>query len=234
MAPADNYPVYSQLAGACGFKPLEFFTIPQLGLPRTAPTEAPELMVLTNPLKPLGRWLTPEETAGLEDWLRESAHRRLIVDAVYNLDATFHPTTLRLLDTGQTILLHSLTKGWLHPRLFGIALVPDSDAHALKELFRLQPLSQSSLAQARILLAQHSDMPAKVSARIKEAGARLRSKLPDLLSDTFGEDRTGYFFPVQGRWSDLLHSRGVLGLPASVFGSPLRDITILSKSNLTP
>ena len=232
--PADNYPVYDQLAVACGFQPLAFFTIPKLELPRTAPIDAPELMVLTNPLKPLGRWLTPDETAGLEDWLRESAHRRLIVDAVYNLDATFHPTTLRLMETGQTILLHSLTKGWLHPRLFGIAFMPDSDTPILKESFRLSPLPQSNLAQARILMAQHSDTPAKVSARIVEAGVRLRSKLPDLLSDAFGEDRTGYFSPVQGSWSDFLHSRGILGLPASVFGSPLTDTTILSSLNFTP
>jgi len=34
--------------------------------------------------------------------------------------------------------------------------------------------------------------------------------------------------PVTGCWSDLLENFNVLGLPATVFGSPHEDLTILS------
>jgi aspartate/methionine/tyrosine aminotransferase len=229
--PSDNYPVYGQLARKMGFEPLEFATLPFLQIPRDATVEKPELLVLTNPLKPLGRWLTAEETRGLIDWLGASPDRRLILDTVYNLDSQFHSSTLDLLATRQTILLHSLTKGWLHPRLMGVALTPEVDSIVLKEHFRSQPPAQNHLAQARELLSQHPMLPAEVARRIEGAAQRMHSELPELFPEGLSDKAVGYFFPVSGRWSDLLQESGVLGLPAAVFGSRREDITILSSLN---
>jgi histidinol-phosphate/aromatic aminotransferase/cobyric acid decarboxylase-like protein len=224
--PTDNYPVYGELARKAGAAPNEFVTLPEPKWPDATGFSGPEILVVTNPLKPLGRWLPSADVSALVQWLNGSPALRIILDTVYTFDARFHPTTLALLETQQTILLHSLTKGWLHPRLFGIALVPEQNAEALTPVFRANPPSQSSLARARVLMGQHAALPTTVGAVLNSARggliSRLETKLP-LLSRS-----EGYFFPVQGRWSELLDKVGVLGLPVSVFGSDREEMTILS------
>ncbi len=229
--PADNYPVYGELARTAGFTPCEFPTIPTPVWPNSAPATGPELLVVTNPLKPLGRWLTQSDVATLKVWLTASPQRRLILDVVYTFDRQFHATTLELIATGQTILLHSLTKGWLHPRLFGVALVPAIDAKALADSFRTQPPSQSNLARARELLSSHAEMPIVVANEIAAARERLHSALPIMSPALSSLDAASYFTPVSGHWSDLIETHNILGIPASVFGSSRDDITILSSLN---
>jgi histidinol-phosphate/aromatic aminotransferase/cobyric acid decarboxylase-like protein len=229
--PADNYPVYGELARAAGLTAQEFLTMPAPVWPDAKPQAAVEVLVLTNPVKPLGRWLTREDVTALTAWLAASPSRRLLLDVVYTFDLRFHPTTLQLVATGQTILLHSLTKGWLHPRLFGIALVPESDAKALAPTFRAQPPPQPSLARARELLSCYPEMPVAVGTEIAASRTRLRAAVPVGVCGPTSADVTGYFTPVMGRWSDLLKEANVLGLPAPVFGSSREDITILSSLN---
>lgn len=226
--PADTYPVYGELAGAAGLIPHEFITLPAPVWPNEQPVAETELLVVTNPLKPLGRWLSPSDVAALTGWLALNPRRRLLLDTVYTFETRFHPTTLQLLATRQTILLHSLTKGWLHPRLFGVALVPESDAAALTPVFRAQSPPQSNLARARELMAQHSELPVDISRELDLARSRLLSSTPQDLTPLHTEDAPGYFTPVTGRWQDILENRNVLGLPATVFGSEYKDITILS------
>jgi aspartate/methionine/tyrosine aminotransferase len=229
--PADNYPVYGELARAAGLIPLEFPTLPDPIWPDAPPTTGPELIVVTNPLKPLGRWLSHQDVAALIAWLHASPQRRLILDVVYTFDRQFHTTTLELVETEQTILLHSLTKGWLHPRLFGIALVPKRDAGTLADVFRALPPAQSNLVRARELLSHHADMPAVIAREIAASRKRLFSALPEDFPAISPVEASSYFMPIRGHWSDLLESKNVLGIPASVFGSPREDITILSSLN---
>lgn len=226
--PADTYPVYGELARAADLIPHEFVTLPVPAWPNSPPIPKSELLVITNPLKPLGRWLSPGDVAALTAWLGMDSRRRLLLDAVYTFEARFHPTTLQLLATQQTILLHSLTKGWLHPRLFGVALVHQRDAAALAPVFRAQPPPQSNLARARELMAQHAGMPVTISHELDSARSRLLSTIPQHLTPVTTADAPGYFTPVAGRWQDMLDGSNVLGLPATVFGSQRDDITILS------
>lgn len=232
--PADTYPVYHELARAAGFTPHEFVTLPEPVWPSSPSTPETQLLVVANPLKPLGRWLAPADVAALTDWLRVNPRRRLLLDTVYTFETRFHPTTLQLLATQQTILLHSLTKGWLHPRLFGVALVPDCDAAALAPAFRAQPPPQPHLSFARELMAAHAGLPAIVSRELDSARSRLLSGIPQLLTSLAVVDAPGYFTPVAGGWQEILDGSGILGLPASVFGSPRQNITILSSLNFLP
>lgn len=229
--PADTYPVYGELARAAGLIPHEFVTLPEPAWPNSQPIPETELLVVTNPLKPLGRWLSPGDVAALAAWLGMNPRRRLLLDAVYTFETRFHPTTLQLLATQQTILLHSLTKGWLHPRLFGVALVPERDAAALTPVFRTQPPSQSNLARARELMAQNAGMPVTISRELDSARSRLLTSIPQHLIPLAAADAPGYFTPVADRWQDILNGSNVLGLPAAVFGSQRDDITILSSLN---
>lgn len=226
--PSDNYPVYADIARAAGFPTREFATLPEPAWPDAAPHTATELLLVTNPLKPLGRWLTDSDVAALTAWLAAHPGRRLLLDAVYTFETRFHTTTLQLLATQQVILLHSLTKGWLHPRLFGVALVPEQDSAILAPVFRAQPPSQPNLARARELMASHAGMPEKISLELAAAKERLHSAIPPHLVPITGTDAPGYFVPLAGKWRELLDSTNVLGIPASAFGSQCEDITILS------
>lgn len=232
--PEDNYPVYGELARAAGLEPRTFPTLPEPHWPDANAGTAHELLVVTNPIKPLGRWLNSKDVITLTSWLAASPQRRLLLDTVYTFEAQFHDSTLKLLSTGQTLLLHSLTKGWLSPRLFGVALVPENDAVALTSLFREQPPSQANLTLAREYLSRHAGMPVTVARELASARQRLFEVVPNGLLSGARLDAPGYFLTVAGRWSDLLQTTNLLGLPASVFGSPQEHITVLSSLKFIP
>ncbi|MFJ5880245.1 aminotransferase class I/II-fold pyridoxal phosphate-dependent enzyme [Kitasatospora cineracea] len=221
--PADVYPVYFDLARAAGLAPGSYPTLPAPVLPPDpSDGECPEYLLLANPSKPLGRHLTDAECAALTGWLERSAHRRLLIDAVYDLDTPFAPGTRRLLDTGRAVLLHSVTKGWLHPRSFGIVLLgPDDTAAA--EAFRGDPPAQQQLRLAESLLADHPDTPRQVAAALADRAERLFARLPaEVRAAVPAAARTSpgnYFFPVAVPAPALLAEHGVLALPATAFGA---------------
>jgi hypothetical protein len=226
--PSDSYPVYGELGDAAGLEMREFSTLPGPLWPNSAPGAVTELLLVTNPLKPLGRWLTHDDVSAISTWLAADPRRRLLLDTVYTFENRFHPTTLQLLATGQTILLHSLTKGWLHPRLFGVALVPGSDADILAPVFCAHPPAQTNLARARELMAAFSAMPRTIAGELEIARSRLTQIIPGEVKPLAHGDAPGYFLPVAGRWNEILEKNHILGLPAATFGSTRMDITILS------
>lgn len=223
--PEDNYPVYAQLATAADLPFQGFPTLPEPSWP-TAAAAGPELLLVTNPMKPRGRWLDDADVDALLGWLNQSPERRLLLDVVYGLTPHVHRSTQRLVDAGQTILLHSVTKGWLAPRSFGVALVPEADT-ALHPLFRARPPSQASLGRARHMFGAHRSTPVEVERALETARARLLDALPAGLP-FLPCDAPGYFTPVRLGYRELIEVHGVLGIPASVFGSTRTDITILS------
>ncbi len=58
------------------------------------------------------------------------------------------------------------------------------------------------------------------------------SKLPNTIPKAINIEDPSYFFPMEMNWKDLL-SQGILGIPASVFGSNNKEITILSSLSFT-
>lgn len=227
--PEDNYPVYQELAAAAGLAPRSFPTLPEIEWPQEALDAAVERewLLLTHPLKPRGRALDATDADRLKQWLAASAKRRVVLDTVYTLETRFDAVTHDLLATGQVILLHSLTKGWLHPRCFGIALMPEQDAAEWMPVFRAEPPPQQNLATARHLMANHAELPARIAECLTTAQTRLREELRHLRLDALPVTTTSYLVPVRRSWDALLE-QGVLGLPASVFGSRRDDFTLLS------
>ncbi|QKW23057.1 aspartate aminotransferase [Kitasatospora sp. NA04385] len=219
--PADVYPVYFELARAAGLAPGSYPTLPAPVLPQAPPDDRPEYLLLANPSKPLGRHLTDAECAGLAAWLEGSPHRRLLIDAVYDLGTPFAPGTRRLLETGRTVLLHSATKGWLHPRTFGIVLLGPDDT-AVAEAFRGDPPGQDRLRLAERLLADHADTPRQVADALAARAERLFARLPaGVLAEVPAAARTSpgnYFFPVDIPAEALLAEHGLLAIPATAFG----------------
>ncbi|MDY7227224.1 hypothetical protein [Hyalangium rubrum] len=214
-APSDVYPVYLVLAAEAGLPVQPFPTCPAPMLPAQAPGAAPEVMLLPEPLVPLGRVLSEAETRALEAWLGADPRRLLVLDAVYTFAPRFTAATEQLLRTGQALLVHSLAKGHLTPDLAGFALVPGAVARGL-EGGQVPPLDPLALRQACFLLEHHRELPARVQARFDEQWGRVREALG---SPPFELPRTGYFSTSPLSFEALLE-RGWLAVPGSVFGPP--------------
>lgn len=211
-APSDVYPVYHVLAAGAGLTVRPFPTVPGPVLPSAPPLEQPEVLLLPEPLMPLGRSLSQEETRALEDWLRADSRRLVVLDAVYTFAPRFSAATERLLQTGQVVLLHSLAKGHLSPDLAGFALVPEAVAQGLA----VEALDTAALRRASFLLEHHPDMPARVQARFDAHWGRVRETLG---TPPFDIPPTGYFSTTALGFEALLE-RGWLAVPGSVFGPP--------------
>lgn len=222
--PSDVYPVYFELARAAGLAPDAYPTLPAPVLPGE-PGEPgdgrPEYLLLANPSKPLGRCLSEAECEALVAWLEGAPGRRLLIDAVYDLGTPFAAGTRRLLETGRAILLHSVTKGWLWPRTFGVVLLGEGDAE-LAAAFREDAPSQEQLLLAESLLGEHAGTPGLVVDELAVRARRLLDRLPAELRTAIPEEiRTSpgnYFFPVDIPAERLRREYGVLAIPASVFG----------------
>jgi hypothetical protein len=172
------------------------------------------------------------ETAELRRWLAADRRRRLLLDTVYTFGSRFHPATLEMAGTGQTLLLHSLTKGWLVPQLFGIALVPEADFAALAPVFRENPPTPANLSHAWELLTRHPGLPEIVAGGLREAESELRATLPVFLPAAEGAP-VRYLFPIRQPWEEFLSREGILGLPGSTFGAESDEWTLLSSLRCT-
>jgi hypothetical protein len=113
----------------------------------------------------------------LRAWLAGATHRRVVVDPVYLLENVFSSEMVDLIETGQAIVLHSLSKGWLRPQIFGVALLPEDDVQPLTPTFRAEPAERDALREAWALLTVHDDMPGKVTGVLLRADERLRELL---------------------------------------------------------
>ncbi|MFC7216910.1 aminotransferase class I/II-fold pyridoxal phosphate-dependent enzyme [Streptomyces polyrhachis] len=219
--PGDVYPVYFELARAAGLAPVSYPTLPAPDLPASPADDRPEYLLLANPSKPLGRYLSDAEYAAVLSWLGESPQRRLLIDSVYDLGAPFAPGTRRLLDTGRAVLLHSVTKGWLWPRTFGVVLLDPAQAE-WAEAFRAEPPTPDQLRLADRLLSEHSAVPRQLVDELAARAEQLFEQLPDEVLGTIPPASRAcpgnYFFPVGIPARTLRHEYGVLAMPVSVFG----------------
>jgi hypothetical protein len=223
LMPGDVYPVYAELAQAAGNGPRLFSTLPEAKIPSDGGTDRTEYLLIANPWKPLGRFLTNQECAALETWLAAAPNRYLLVDCVYDLGAPFHGTTQKLFRTGRAILLHSITKGWLRPKIFGIALFGKTHPQ-LEVAFRNDPPAPEQLRMANKFLTDDANLPCLVVDELFNRKRKLLASLPEAVTREFPLDPADtapgcYFFPVRVEAGELLQRHGLIAIPASAFGS---------------
>lgn len=238
--PDDVYPVYAELALQAGLTvethhAQAYFagaTSGELGgISAILPwDEAVTHALVCLPVKPWGISPAPEFFARVREWLAGDANRRLIVDAVYDLEPGFDPMTRELTSTGQVILLHSLSKGWLQPQVFGVALVPEADLTMYESAFRFIEVSRNNLAIADLWLRKHGGRPTLVNDAVRELWKRRLATLWRLLDQEAVsniENAGGYTTVVSMPYADILKNHGILGVPMSVYGGNA-DLTVLS------
>ena len=234
--PGDVYPVYLELARAAGIEPRHFITLPEPKIPVTQPNGSPEYLLITNPWKPLGRYLTDKECAALTNWLEASPYRHLLMDCVYDLSAPFHVTTQKLHGTGRAILLHSATKGWLWPKTFGVALLGKGHSQ-FESAFRNDSPAPDQLHLAQQFLSTDANCPSQVIAALQSRAKQMFAMLPDsvrksLLLDPACLSPSCYFFPVGIRAEELLRLHRLLAIPASAFGADWDGSILTSLSSV--
>jgi DNA-binding transcriptional MocR family regulator len=228
--PRDVYPVYWRTAAATGVATSELDTLPEFDLPTLlarATSDGASVVLLPAPLKLHGRAWTPAEAEVAARWLAEDDERRLVLDGVYAFGQLLDAPILRLIATDQVFHLDSLSKGWLHELVFGVALVPERDRESLQGIFRALRPSQLQLFAARELMTRFRDFPARLANEL----AQRRATLAHRLAGTGVASRPaahGYLVAIEADAAALLAAHRVLALPASVFGSARQDLSIAS------
>ena len=206
--PSDVYPVYGQLADRAQLAVAPIATFPLLTFETAA-----RYLLLPCPLKLHGRAWSAVEIAAAHAWLAADRTRRLILDGVYSFDAMLAPAVRALIDTDQVLYLDSLSKSWLHEKVFGTAVVPAQDFAAWAPIFRAAAPAQASLFVARALLEREVPVAAELAVR----RARTLAVLADRgIAATAPE--SGYFIPIPLAADVALARHRVLVVPIAVFG----------------
>jgi histidinol-phosphate/aromatic aminotransferase/cobyric acid decarboxylase-like protein len=209
-APADVYPVYLDSARRAGLDVTTFPTVPVPMLPTSALVSGPEVMLIPEPLVPLGRPLSGAETAHISSWLEEDRRRLLVLDCVYTFSSHFTQAAQALLSSGQTILLHSLAKAFLTPDTAGFAIGP----HSVLESFEHR-IPHEAVATAVRVLNSAPNLPSRLNCLFAERWARMA--VADIATPA-----TGYFAVAPLSFDSLL-ARGHLAVPGSTFGASTAD-----------
>lgn len=207
LAPQDVYPVYLSLAKEAGVELRTFPTVPRPALPLIDVNRRREVLLVPEPLVPLGRGLNGVEATHIQSWLAQDHERLVVLDCVYTFGERFTKAAEVLLAGGQTILLHSLAKSFLAPDVAGFAIGPATVINRL-----VFDIGDDERGAAVHLLREASDLPQRLAVEF--------SRRWSILSRAFDVPAPdmGYFAVVPAAF-DMLLPRGQLAVPGTVFGS---------------
>jgi len=219
--PDDVYPVYWRIASETAVEAIGVATFPRFDLEnifRACDNSRTSVLFLPAPLKLHGRHWTESETEQAQAWLREDRHRRLILDGVYSFGLPMNALTRSLVETEQVIYLDSLSKGWLHELVLGVAIVPERDFGTYVDTFRDVRLPQEKLFFGRRLLSDFPGFPLQLSGEIDRRREALLNLVrgPGLRALPAEQ---GYLVAIESGVSKLLDEHRLLTVPATAFGS---------------
>jgi histidinol-phosphate/aromatic aminotransferase/cobyric acid decarboxylase-like protein len=210
--PDDVYPVYGQLAAEAGVGVVWWSA--RAGLPDERVLAGVSALLVCEPLKPWGRTLDGDEVERLRDWASADLGRMLILDSAYAIPPSAGALSLMHDELG--VVLVSLSKGWLIPDHVGLCIVPERWRELARGAFSRVAKEEARLRIGFAALSEHGDRCQRVADVLRGLGERL-----DALSRGRPELATsrcvGYFAVSELSFEALLE-RGVLGVPASVFG----------------
>lgn len=220
LIPKDVYPFYQKTLNNNNITFEEYSTLGVNELFKDINNKAADIMLLTDPLKPLGRDILNIEYENIEKWLKKDKSRLLIVDGVYTLDNRLNDYILNLYEkTNQVILLYSLSKSWRLPNYFGISIFPKNDfGENLREDYKKLEKNQEKLNYAFMALNKYKDEPLYLKKLLQENQKKLKELNPyfkELKNNS--EKNPSYLLYSERDFQEWLND-GILVIPASVFG----------------
>lgn len=223
--PKDVYPFYWQAAQAADIQIQSFSTLPSPDMTVLDTASSRAVILITNPVSPLGRLMNKKETGVLKDWLDVSSQRRVVIDAVYRYARGFDNHTIDLFKTGQCVIAHSLSKAWLERGIFGVVMMPEADLPDYRVV--LKSPSQQKCNSAFLALHHQADLPYEQQHDFLNEWGRLSPVIQTFAPD-FRAPLTGYFSTVSVPYEKILGEYDTLAIPGSVFGSGNPDISVIS------
>ncbi|BDS06833.1 hypothetical protein NT6N_18730 [Oceaniferula spumae] len=221
--PEDVYPFYWECANSHHLNPRSFCTLPSPDFSFLESTSPHSVVLLTNPISPLGRSLSEEEGKEIVNWLSQSDGRRIILDTVYSYALHIDPISQKLYETGQCFITHSLSKAWLERGIFGVLLTPETDYDTCLRL--IEAPQQVECNSAHHALTSSADMPRLQQRAFSDEWNSLSSSIKNF-HPSFNVPTLGYFSFINVNFTDVLNSYNALLIPASVFGSCNPNLSI--------
>lgn len=217
LIPADVYPFYQTTLINKNIQYQEYQTLTTGSLFTDIGDIDSDIMLLTDPLKPLGREIQESEYLLIENWLSKDKARLLLVDCAYLLDATVNPYLFQLyLKSQQVIFMYSLSKSWCLPNYFGITIFPQNPlGKGIRESFKLLEKNQDKLNVAFMALNKYTHYPIFLKEVFHKNINFVNSILPNQLPNSL--NNPSYLFYSEQSFETYLF-QGYLVIPASVFG----------------
>jgi len=220
--PQDVYPRYFELAK--GNKIKTFVTYPQTDWESLQNVEN-SVILLTIPFTPMGRELNEEDIEQIEGLIERK--NSIIIDSVYdyNLNENFEKLQ-PLFKKGSVVWLHSLSKTYLSPEVLGIvyfsSMVVKGFFIRAKETYEFK--DEVSYNRAYDIMTQIPNLPALQQQEFDKGFDHLAENTG--LGEVY-ESEIAYFSVIEEPFEELL-KYNILGVPASVFGSKRKDLTIVT------
>lgn len=220
IIPQDVYPFYQKLFKDKNMQYDEYKTLIGSELFSDLSSNDSDCLLLTFPLKPLGRNLTNEEILSIKNWLSEKGGRRLFIDSVYlNFsDLTTLSILLDFFSTDKTFIFFSLSKAFLLPKIFGLILIPNRESHIRESFKKLIPKKENlNLAFQALNSEEINDRAYILIDNLEKKNQKLKSYLEDknIIVPKFNG---GYFFYSDQYSYEELLDMNILSIPESVFG----------------
>lgn len=218
IIPIDVYPFYQKTCNDNNINYSEYKTLGVESLFVDINNMKGDVLLITDPIKPLGRDINESEYKTIKNWLKVDKSRILMVDCVYMINNELNPFLFDLYEnTKQVILMYSLAKSWCLPNHFGITLFPKNEfGQSLREVYKTLEKNQDKLNLAYMALNKYKDFPENLKNIFKLKRLEVDNLL--LLNIKQSECNPSYLFYTEQGFEELL-KKGILTIPASVFGS---------------
>lgn len=216
LVPKDVYPYYQNLLNDKKIKYEEYKTLKNEEL--FDDLNNADILLLTYPLKPLGRELTDKELGKIRSWVDADKKRRLIIDAVYLdfLDNNVKNKILNLYFKDNVYVLFSLSKIFVAPNVFGLTMIPKQDNY-IREIFKNFNYDKTKLKIAFAALNNKNNE--KIRLFLRENYENNYLKVKNLLKEYnihIKNFNNGYLYWIENDYKELLDNK-ILLMPASIF-----------------
>lgn len=216
LIPKDVYPFYQEELNKQNITYYEYTTLSVNELYLDILSEKHKscnMLLITDPLKPLGKDVTEKEYENIKKWLLQDKNNILIIDCAYLINNQVNPFLMNLYEeTQQVIMLFSLSKSWCIPNHLGFALLPEA-MQELQQIFKNLERNEQKLRTSYMALNKYKNFPSMLEMVLEEK----QHKLEELLGVKFMNSFSGgYLFYCDISFEEMLNNK-LLTIPVSVY-----------------